>query len=146
MFGDHKVLFFSPSRSEYTSFLPSQVQSWLPITYEEQPEKIISLIKQTSWSIFIVSHNSEKSKKIFSALHEWWFENTHTLIGEHLTGWVAKNAIKQTSNKPNIIIGGYHMLLHFWGEGNKIDHVIICYIHQGMKSFINDDIQQYAIR
>jgi hypothetical protein len=27
MFGDHKVLFFSPSRSEYTSFLPSQVQS-----------------------------------------------------------------------------------------------------------------------
>ena len=146
MFGDHKVLFFSPSRSEYTSFLPTQTQSLLPITYEEQPEKIISLVKQTSWSIFIVSHNSEKSKKIFSALHEWWFENSHTLIGEHLTGWVAKNAIKQTSNKPNIIIGGYHMLLHFWGEGNKIDHVIICYIHQGMKSFINDDIQQYAIR
>jgi hypothetical protein len=48
MFGDHKVLFFSPSRSEYTSFLPSQKQSLLPITYEEQPEKIISLIKQTS--------------------------------------------------------------------------------------------------
>jgi len=146
MFGDHKVLFFSPSRSEYTSFLPSQKQSSLPITYEEQPEKIISLVQQTSWSIFIVSHNSEKSKKIFSALHEWWFEKSHTLIGEHLTGWVAKNAIKQTSNKPNIIIGGYHMLLHFWGEGNKIDHVIICYIHQSMKSFINDDIQQYAIR
>jgi hypothetical protein len=79
-------------------------------------------------------------------LHERWFEETHTLIGEHLTGWVAKNAIKQTTNKPNIIIGGYHMLLHFWGEGNKIDHVVICYIHAAMKSFINDDIQQYAIK
>ena len=48
MFGDHKVLFFSPSRSEYTSFLPTQIQSLLPITYEEQPEKIISLLQQTS--------------------------------------------------------------------------------------------------
>jgi hypothetical protein len=42
MFGDHKVLFFSPSRPEYISFLPSQIQSsLLPIAYEEQPEKII---------------------------------------------------------------------------------------------------------
>jgi hypothetical protein len=147
MFGDHKVLFFSPSRSEYQKFLPWQtLQQKIPITYEENLDRTVSLIKNTTWSVFIISHNSEKSKKLFVALHEWWFEQTHTLIGEHLTGGVAKNAIKQTSNKPNIIIGGYHMLLHFRWEGNKIDHVIICYIHQGMKSFINDDIQQYAIR
>jgi hypothetical protein len=79
-------------------------------------------------------------------LHEQWFEDTHTLIGEYLTGWVAKNAIKHTSQQPNIIIGGYHMLLHFWWEWNKIDHVVIWYIHEGMKPFINDDIQQYAIK
>lgn len=147
MFGTHKVVFFSPTRPEYTTFLPTKnTQTQIPITYEENLDRTLSLIKKTEWSIFIVSHNSDKSKKLFAALHEGWFEDTHTLIGEHLTGWVAKNAIKQTTNKPNIIIGGYHMLLHFWGEGNKIDHVVICYVHAAMKSFINDDIQQYAIK
>lgn len=144
MFGDHKVLFFSPARSEYTTFLPSQKSTHLPITYEENIEKILTTITNSSGSIFIISHNSEKSKKIFAALHESPLEQTHTLIGEHLTGGIAKNAIKQTSDKPNIIIGWYHMLLHFWGEWNKIDHIIISYIHQNMKSFINDDIQQYG--
>lgn len=147
MFDNQKVLFFSPSRSEYTKFLKMKKnEEKIAITYEENIDKTLSIIKKTNWSIFIISHNSEKSKKLFTKLHEWWFEQSHTLIWEHLTWGVAKNATKQTNNKPNIIIWGYHMLLHFWGEGNKIDHIIVCYIHQWMKNFINDDIQQYAIR
>ena len=105
MFGDHKVLFFSPARSEYTTFLPSENTKKIPIIYEENIEKILTTITNSTGSVFIISHNSEKSKKIFAALHESELEQTHTLIGEHLTGGIAKNAIKQTSDKPNIIIG-----------------------------------------
>jgi hypothetical protein len=71
MFGDHKLFFFSPSRSEYTTFLPSDItQKKTPITYEENLERTLLLIQKTEGSIFIVSHNSEKSKKLFAALHE----------------------------------------------------------------------------
>jgi hypothetical protein len=49
MFGDHKVLFFSPSRSEYTKFLPSKtLQKKIPITYEENIDRTLSLIKNTT--------------------------------------------------------------------------------------------------
>lgn len=144
MFEGHRVFFFSPARSEYQSFLPSNKNTKLPTIYEDNTERTIQKIEALTWSIFIISHNTEKSKKLFALLHEQWFDKTYTLIGEYLTWWVAKNAIKQSQDKPNIIIGGYHMLLHFWGEGTTVDHIIIHYIHNAMKNFIEDDIQQYA--
>ncbi len=145
MFGDHKTFFFSPARAEYKRFIEGNKKKSITVTYEDNIEKILELTQNIPWSIFIISHNSEKSKKIFTLLHDN-NKQTHTLIGEHLTGWVAKNAIKQSNDKPSIIIWGYHMLLHFWGEWNHIDHVIITYIHQWMKSFIQDDIEQYAMK
>jgi hypothetical protein len=145
MFGDHKVLFFSPARSEYKTFIGKNTPSHtITIKREDRQEQIITLLKSTSWSTFIICHNTEKSKKIFNDLHESCLKESHTLIGEYLTGWVAKNSIKQTDDKPNIMIGGYHMLLHFWGEGNKIDNIIIVYVPNNINTFIEEDIRHYA--
>jgi hypothetical protein len=71
MFNNHKVLFFSATRPEYTRFLNiDTLQQRIPITHEENNNRIISLIQKTTGSIFVVSHNTEKSKKLFASLHE----------------------------------------------------------------------------
>ena len=36
------------------------------------------------------------------------------------------------------------MLLQLRAQGKKVDNVIILYVHQSMKSFIKEDIVQYA--
>lgn len=145
LFEEHKVFFFSPQRTEYKEFLPKTEKKLPSIQWNDDFKKIEALCKESTWSIFIVSHNTEKSKQIFTLLHQQWFGKSHNLIGEYLTGGIAKNAIKQNSTEASIIIGWYHMLLHFRGEGNKIDHIIISYVPQWISKFIQDDIAQYAL-
>ena len=86
MFGDQKLFFFSSSRSEYKYRLPIQEDTKKPQILEiDNITHIADKLKDLSGSTFIISHNSEKSKKLFQLLHEKKFSDTHKLIGEYLT-------------------------------------------------------------
>lgn len=144
LFGDQKLYFFSPSRKEYNHRLPPQPKQKITIQELDSIPKVMQQLQSTSWSTFVISHNSEKSKKLFQELHNHWLAKTHQLIAEYLTGGVGKNTSMMNTKNNSIIIGGYHMLLQLRSQGKKVDHIIILYIHNSLKSFIHDDIQQYA--
>lgn len=86
MFGDHKVYFFSPARSEYKKFLSQEESSKIPIIKESDIDKIITYISNhNEKSYFVISHQTEKSKKIFNLLHEQGYDKQYNLIGEYIT-------------------------------------------------------------
>lgn len=146
LFGNQKLFFFSSSRSEYKIRLPAKIQeNNITIQNTDNINNILSIIKEKSGSLFIISHNSEKSKKLFQAIHEAGYGKTHKLIGEYLTWWIGKNTSLVESGKNNIIIWGYHMLLQLRWQGKYIDHIILYTLHKNMSSFIMDDIKQYMI-
>ena len=144
LFGDQKLYFFSPSRKEYNHRLPPQHKNKVTIQESDNIPKVMQQLQNNKWSTFVISHNSEKSKKLFQELHNQWLAKTHQLIAEHLTWGVGKNATIMNTESDSIIIGGYHMLLQLRAQGKKVDHIIILYIHHSLKSFIHDDIHQYA--
>ena len=144
LFGNQKLYFFSPSRKEYNHRLPPQHKDKVTIQESDTIPKVMQILQNSKGSSFIISHNSEKSKKLFQELHNQWFAKTHHLIGEYLTWWVGKSTTMMNSEIDSIMIGGYHMLLQLRAQGKKVDHIIILYIHHSLKSFIHDDIQQYA--
>ena len=145
MFGNHKLMFFSPHRPEYKEFATKIQSKKITTQRKDNIEEINTLCKWSEWSVFIICHNTDKSKKIFNLLHNNGIQKTHNLVGEYLTWWIARNAIKKNNSQPSIIIGGYHMLLHFRWEGNIIEKIIICYVPQNISTFIESDINQYAI-
>lgn len=144
LFGNQKLYFFSPSRKEYNHRLPNQHKDKVTIQESDTIPKVMQQLQNSTWSTFVISHNSEKSKKLFQELHNQWFAKTHHLIGEYLTWGVGKSTTMMNSEIDSIMIGGYHMLLQLRAQGKKVDHIIILYIHHSLKSFIHDDIQQYA--
>ena len=144
LFGNQKLYFFSPSRKEYNHRLPPQHKNKVTIQESDNIPKVMQQLQNSTWSTFVISHNSEKSKKLFQELHNQWFAKTHHLIGEYLTWGVGKSTTMMNSEIDSIMIGGYHMLLQLRAQGKKVDHIIILYIHHSLKSFIHDDIQQYA--
>ena len=144
LFGYQKLYFFSPSRKEYNHRLPPQHKNKVTIQESDNIPKVMQQLQNSTWSTFVISHNSEKSKKLFQELHNQWFAKTHHLIGEYLTWGVGKSTTMMNSEIDSIMIGGYHMLLQLRAQGKKVDHIIILYIHHSLKSFIHDDIQQYA--
>lgn len=147
MFEDHQVLFFSSDRPEYKKFLSQEESSKIPIIKESDIDKIITYIANNNEkSYFIISHQTEKSKKIFNLLHEQGYDKHYNLIGEYITWGVNKSSLKKDNNKNNIYIGGYHMLLHLRWEGIIIDTIFITYVSSNIYSFIENDIQQYALK
>ena len=147
MFGEHKVLFFSSDRSEYKKFLPEKESLKIPIIKESDIERIITYItNHNEKSYFIISHQTEKSKKIFNLLHEQKHDEKYNLIGEYITWGVNKSSLRKDNNKKNIYIGGYHMLLHLRWEGIIIDTIFITYVSSNIYNFIENDIQQYALK
>jgi hypothetical protein len=86
MFEDHQVLFFSSDRPEYKKFLSQEESSKIPIIKESDIDKIITYIANNNEkSYFIISHQTEKSKKIFNLLHEQGYDKHYNLIGEYIT-------------------------------------------------------------
>jgi hypothetical protein len=79
-------------------------------------------------------------------LHEQGYDKQYNLIGEYITWGVNKSSLKKDNNKNNIYIGGYHMLLHLRWEGIIIDTIFITYVSSNIYSFIENDIQQYALK
>lgn len=145
LFGEQKLFFFSSTRPEYNYRLPLQENNNKPHIIDLDNITLIGEKLRTLWgSTFIISHNSEKSKKLFQLLHEKNFSDTHKLIGEYLTWGVGKTTSLIQDDEQSIIIGWYHMLLQLRAQGKKVDNIIILYIHQSMKSFIKEDILQYA--
>ena len=65
MFWNHKVFFFSPARNEYQKFLENTGTTDIQITKEENLEKTLHNISNTRWSVFVISHNADRSKKLF---------------------------------------------------------------------------------
>ncbi len=146
LFGDQQLSFFSSTRSEYNHRLPADTQRKTPQIFEiDNIEKIKDTLTTLSGSSFVISHNGEKSKKLFHLLHNSEFKNSHKLIAEYLTGGIGKITSLVDSDKQNILIWWYHMLLQLRAQGKTIDNIIILYIHQGMKTFIQEDIKQYAL-
>ena len=86
LFGDQKLFFFSSTRPEYNYRLPVEENNNKPLIIDmDNITHIGEKLKTLSGSTFIISHNSEKSKKLFQLLHENNFSTTHKLIGEYLT-------------------------------------------------------------
>ena len=86
LFGDQKLFFFSSVRSEYNYRLPAEKKEQKVNVFEmDNITHIADKLKNLSGSTFVISHNSEKSKKLFQLLHEQNFSDTHKLIGEYLT-------------------------------------------------------------
>lgn len=69
LFGNQKLYFFSPSRKEYNHRLPNQHKDKVTIQESDTIPKVMQILQNSKGSSFIISHNSEKSKKLFQELH-----------------------------------------------------------------------------
>lgn len=67
-------------------------------------------------NIFIISHNSEKSKQLFKHIRMQSYIHDKEILAEYITGGIQKNVAKsnRTNEKSLLMIGGYHYLLNTW--------------------------------
>lgn len=146
MFWAQKILFFSPKRKDYRTWItPLPDKNNWPIVLEKHTTKeTIQSIKSHEWSTFIISHNSQKSKKLFEELTQEGFDTVATLIGEHITWGVGKAITQYDDSGDNIAIWGYHLLLQFWASGKTFDTIIIYSVYQSLAEVLVDDIKFYG--
>lgn len=143
-FWDQKLFFFSSSRNEYQQRLPPVISNKPHIITIENTDQLLKTLEPYNKSAFIISHHSEKSKKLFHALHNSPKKKSHKLLAEYLTGGIGKITSLVNPQENNIIIGGYHVLLQLRSQWKTVDTIIIHAIHSTTKPFIQADIAQYA--
>lgn len=148
LFEQHKYYFFSPHRWEYKIVSPVQKQ-WTPIDIKNIHTLQLldqEILNSSEKNIFIISHNSERSKQIFSHIRTQEYIKNKEILAEHITGGIQKNVAKSNriDQKSLIMIGGYHYLLNTWWSKVSIDKVVIYHIPKSREPFIHDDIARYA--
>ena len=129
--------YISSKQSPHTHFHTQKTPQY--ITHTNRSDHLT----QSDTSIFILSHNSEKSKRLFSAIYttqKSGKRKTHTLLVEHITGSITKNTQKALQKEPMIMIGGYHYLLNIIGKKKHIDALYILSIPQNMEKYIITDV------
>ncbi len=147
LFAKHIYCFLSTNRPEYTTIKEGIRHKDISIQSLQSISDIEKNIINSSWkNVFIISHNSEKTKQIFASIRQKDYMKNREILAEYITGWIQKNVAKwwAKDGKLLVMIGWYHYLLNIRSANIKTENIIICHIPKQREWFIYNDILRYA--